>query len=71
MPPERWTPKEVQVATLLWHGLTSREIGKIPTEQVIKNLLRGTFDKPGVWSRSKPTMDVCCHPGRKELAAPG
>ena len=29
MPRERLTPKEVQVATLVWEGLTNREIGKI------------------------------------------
>ena len=39
MPRERLTPKEVQVATLVWEGLTNREIGKIigTSEQVIKN----------------------------------
>jgi len=45
-PRERLTPKEVQVATLVWEGLTNREIGKIigTSEQVIKNHLRSTFD---------------------------
>lgn len=29
MPRERLTPKETQVATLVWEGLTNREIGKL------------------------------------------
>ena len=29
MPRERLTPKEIQVAILVWQGLTNREIGKI------------------------------------------
>jgi Bacterial regulatory proteins, luxR family len=50
MPRERLTPKEVQVATLVWEGLINREIGKLmgTTEQVITNHLRSTFDKVGV-----------------------
>ena len=46
-PRERLTPKEVQIAILVWEGLTNREIGKIvgTSEQVIKNHLRSTFDK--------------------------
>jgi DNA-binding NarL/FixJ family response regulator len=65
MPRERLTPKEVQVATLVWQGLTNREIGKIlgTTEQVIKNHLRGTFDKLGVWSRLELAMYVASHGG--------
>jgi hypothetical protein len=36
---EPLTPKEVQVAILVWEGLTNHEIGKIvgTTEQLIKN----------------------------------
>lgn len=66
MPRERLTPKEVQVATLVWEGLTNREIGKIlgTTEQVIKNHLRGTFDKLGVWSRLELAMYVASHGGK-------
>jgi DNA-binding CsgD family transcriptional regulator len=35
----RLTPKEIQIAILVWEGLTNREIGKIvgTSEQVIKN----------------------------------
>jgi len=66
MPRERLTPKEVQVAILVWQGLTNREIGKIigTTEQVIKNHLRSTFDKLGVWSRLELAMYVASHGGR-------
>jgi two-component system response regulator DevR len=58
MPRERLTPKEIQVAILVGQGLTNREIGKIilATEQVIKNHLRRTFDKLGVWSRLELAM---------------
>jgi DNA-binding NarL/FixJ family response regulator len=66
MPRERLTPREVQVAILVWEGLTNREIGKIvgTTEQVIKNHLRSTFDKLGVWSRLELAMYVASHGGR-------
>jgi DNA-binding NarL/FixJ family response regulator len=65
-PCERLTPKEIQVATLVWQGLTNREIGKImgTSEQVIKNHLRSTFDKLGVWSRLELAMYVAGHGGR-------
>lgn len=67
MPRERLTPKEVQVAVLVWEGLTNREIGKIigTSEQVIKNHLRSTFDKLGVWSRLELAMYVASHGGKK------
>ena len=66
MPCERLTPKEVQVAVLVWEGLTNREIGKIigTSEQVIKNHLRSTFDKLGVWSRLELAMYVASHGGK-------
>lgn len=66
-PNERLTPKEIQIATLVWQGLTNREIGKIvgTTEQVIKNHLRSTFDKLGVWSRLELAMYVASHGGSK------
>ena len=55
---EGLTPKEVQIATLVWQGLTNREIGKIigTTEQVVKNHLRSTFDTLDVWSRLELAM---------------
>jgi DNA-binding NarL/FixJ family response regulator len=69
MPRERLTPKETQVATLVWEGLTNREIGKLmdTTEQVVKNHLRSTFDKLGVWSRLELAMYVASHGGRNWL----
>ena len=52
-PRDQLTAKEIQVATLVWEGLTNRDIAKVigTTEQVVKNYLRTTFDKLGVWSR--------------------
>jgi DNA-binding NarL/FixJ family response regulator len=52
-PRERLTIKEMQVAGLVWEGLTNRQIAHTigTTEQVVKNYLRNTFDKLGVWSR--------------------
>jgi len=65
-PRDRLTQKEIQVATLVWEGLTNREIGRImnTTEQVVKNHLRSTFDKLGVWSRLELAMYVASHGGR-------
>jgi len=64
-PRERLTQKEIQIAVLVWQGMTNREIGKIvgTTEQVIKNHLRSTFDKLGVWSRLELAMYVASHGG--------
>lgn len=66
MPCERLTPKEIQIAILVWEGLTNREIGKImgTSEQVIKNHLRSAFDKLGVWSRLELAMYVASHGGK-------
>ena len=66
IPSESLTPKEVRVATLVWQGLTNREIGKLlgTTEQVIKNHLRSAFDKLGVWSRLELAMYVASHGGK-------
>jgi DNA-binding NarL/FixJ family response regulator len=65
-PSERLTQKEIQIATLVWEGMTNREIGKIlgTSEQVIKNHLRSTFDKLGVWSRLELAMYVASHGGK-------
>jgi DNA-binding NarL/FixJ family response regulator len=72
MPRERLTPKEIQVSTLVWEGLTNREIGKLmgTSEQVIKNHLRSTFDKLGVWSRLELAMYVAGHGGKNWLEGP-
>ena len=68
-PRERLTPKEMQVAALVWEGQTKREIAKAigTTEQVVKNYLRNTFDKLGVWSRLKLSY-LCCPARWREMA---
>jgi len=65
-PRERLTVKEMQVAALVWEGQTNREIAKAigTTEQVVKNYLRNTFDKLGVWSRLELAMYVASHGGK-------
>jgi DNA-binding NarL/FixJ family response regulator len=65
-PSQHLTAKEIQIAILVWQGLTNREIGKIvgTSEQVIKNHLRSTFDKLGVWSRLELAMYVASHGGK-------
>lgn len=64
-PRDQLTTKEVQVSTLVWEGLTNREIAKIigTTEQVVKNYLRTAFDKLGVWSRLELALYVASHGG--------
>jgi DNA-binding NarL/FixJ family response regulator len=64
-PSQHLTAKEIQIAILVCQGLTNREIGKIvgTSEQVIKNHLRSTFDKLGVWSRLELAMYVASHGG--------
>jgi DNA-binding NarL/FixJ family response regulator len=67
-PRECLTPKEIQIAILVWEGLTNREIGRIigTSEQVIKNHLRNTLDQLGVWTGWNWP---CTSPAwRKELA---
>jgi DNA-binding CsgD family transcriptional regulator len=64
-PGEQLSPKEIQVATLVWEGKTNPEIASLLgcTEQVIKNQLRGVFDKLGVWSRLELALYVASHGG--------
>lgn len=72
MPPrDRLTGKEVDVAVLVWEGMTNREIAISigTTEQVVKNYLRTTFDKLGVWSRLELALYVAGHGGVKWRAA--
>ena len=61
---ERLTAKEIQIAILVLEGMTNREIGRIigTTEQVIKNHLRNTFAKLGVWGR----LELLCRQSRGE-----
>jgi DNA-binding NarL/FixJ family response regulator len=64
-PRDRLTTRELEVATLVWKGLTNREIAQLigTTEQVVKNYLRTTFDKLGVWSRLELAMYIANHGG--------
>lgn len=59
------TEKEVEVAFMVWKGLTNRQIAKEigTTEQVVKNYLRTAFDKVGVWSRLELALYVASHGG--------
>ena len=65
-PRDRLTAKEVQVATLVWQGLTNKDIAQVlgTSEQVVKNYLRTTFDKLGVWTRLELALYVASHGGR-------
>jgi DNA-binding NarL/FixJ family response regulator len=64
-PRDQLIRKEIQVATLVWEGLTNRDIAKIigTTEQVVKNYLRTAFDKLGVWSRLELALYIASHGG--------
>jgi DNA-binding NarL/FixJ family response regulator len=72
-PRERLTTKELQVAALVWEGLTNREIARAigTTEQVVKNYLRNAFDKLGVWSRLELAIYVAAHGGASWRETPG
>jgi DNA-binding CsgD family transcriptional regulator len=74
MPPrDRLTAKEIQVATLVWQGLTNKDIaGALGTsEQVVKNYLRTAFDKLGVWTRLELALYVASHGGASWYAQLG
>lgn len=64
-PREQLSPKEIEVATMVWEGKTNPEIAALVgcTEQVIKNQLRSVFDKLGVWSRLELALYVASHGG--------
>jgi len=64
-PRDRLTAKEIQVATLVWQGLTNKDIAGVlhTREQVVKNYLRTAFDKLGVWSRLELALYVAGHGG--------
>jgi DNA-binding NarL/FixJ family response regulator len=66
-PRDQLTAKESQVALMVWEGLTNRDIAHRlnTTEQVIKNYLRNTFDKLGVWSRLELALYVAGHGGSR------
>jgi len=64
-PRDRLNGKEIQVATLVWQGLTNKDIAAVlsTSEQVVKNYLRTTFDKLGVWTRLELALYVASHGG--------
>ena len=64
-PRDRVTTKEIQVATLVWQGLTNRDIAGVldTSEQVVKNYVRTAFDKLGVWTRLELALYVASHGG--------
>jgi DNA-binding CsgD family transcriptional regulator len=64
-PRDRLSAKEIQVATLVWQGLTNKDIAAVlrTSEQVVKNYLRTTFDKLGVWTRLELALYVAGHGG--------
>jgi DNA-binding NarL/FixJ family response regulator len=72
-PCDHLTGKETQVASLVWEGLTNREIAHIigTTEQVVKNYLRNAFDKLGVWSRLELALYVAHRGGAQWPATVG
>jgi len=72
-PRDRLTGKEIQVATLVWQGLTNKDIGAVlgTSEQVVKNYLRTAFDKLGVWTRLELALYVASHGGASWHAQPG
>ena len=64
-PRDRLTSKEIQVATLVWQGLTNKDVAAVlrTSEQVVKNYLRTAFDKLGVWTRLELALYVASHGG--------
>jgi len=64
-PRDRLSIKEIQVASLVWQGLTNKDIAAVlkTSEQVVKNYLRTTFDKLGVWTRLELALYVAGHGG--------
>jgi len=62
-PRDQLNQREIQVATMVWEGKTNPEIATVlgSTEQVVKNLLRGIFDKLGVWTRLELALYVASH----------
>ena len=72
-PCELLSAKEIHVATMVWEGRTNPEIASSLgcTEQVIKNQLRGVFDKLGVWSRLELALYVASHGGATWAHSPG
>ena len=72
-PRDQLNEREIQVATMVWEGKTNPEIATVlgSTEQVVKNQLRGVFDKLGVWSRLELALYVASHGGHGWAAEQG
>jgi DNA-binding CsgD family transcriptional regulator len=72
-PRDRLTAKEIQVATLVWQGLTNKDVAAVlrTSEQVVKNYLRTAFDKLGVWTRLELALYVASHGGANWRVPPG
>ena len=68
-PRDRLTAREIQVATLVWQGLTNKDIARVllTSEQVVKNYLRTAFDKLGVWTRLELATDGGKHRGQATM----
>jgi DNA-binding CsgD family transcriptional regulator len=66
-------PREIQVAVVVWEGLTNREIDRFigTSEEMMKIQLRSTFDKPGVCRRLELAMDVASDGGKSWKVKPG
>ncbi len=60
---DRLTPKEMKIVALIVQGCKNREIGMRlgTTEQVIKNYLRGIYDKTGVSDRLELALFTIHH----------
>ncbi len=72
-PRDRLNAKEVHVATLVWQGLSNKDIARLVgvSEQLVKNYLRTTFDKLGVWTRLELALYVAAHGGENWLGTLG
>ncbi len=70
-PREQLSRREINVATMVWEGKTNPEIAAClgSSAQVIKNQLRGVFDKLGVWSRLELALYIASHGGAKWMDA--
>ena len=68
---DRLTPKEMQIVALIVQGCKNKDIAtQLGTkEQVIKNYLRGIYDKTGVSDRLELALFVIHHKVLAEAAA--
>ena len=68
---DRLTPKEIQIVALIVQGCKNKDIAKQlgTKEQVIKNYLRGIYDKTGVSDRLELALFTIHHKVLAEAAA--